>query len=85
MIFKYNPIKNKVYKNVNEGITVTNTIRSYGGLDLYHLLVSKNIISVDKLEFSQLPARYFHDYFDSEEEETFSKGIMALMGNIEKH
>ena len=83
MIFKYNPVKNKVYKNFDEGIRVSNTIKSYGGLDLYHLLVNKNILSIDKLEFSTLPAKYFHDYFGSEDEEIFSKGTMTLMGSIE--
>jgi hypothetical protein len=91
LIYEYRPLKNKVYKVAYNGpkIKITNSIRSFGGLDLISLIMDKSIDPIDKLIFSDLITpyldRYFivHDVLEEEIAQYYKSGIIELMSRVE--
>lgn len=91
LIYEYRPPKNKVYKVAYNGpkIKITNSIRSFGGLDLINLILDQSINSIDKLKFSDLISPYIKRYFsvqdaiEEERERYYDSGIIELMSRVE--
>ncbi len=91
LIYEYRPPKNKVYKVAYNGpkIKITNSIRSFGGLNLVKLIMDQAVDPIDKLKYSDLIFPYINRYFrvqdaiEDEKEKYFNSGIIELMSRVE--
>ena len=84
LIYRFKPTKNKLNRMNYSGpkFKISNTLKSYGGLDIHRLLLDKRVASIDSLSFSDLSLHFIDNYFKGGPDK-FHQGMMQLLGRID--
>ena len=84
LIYKYMPTKNTVNRLSYKGIplTISNSVKSVGGININDMVFLQNLTYVDQLKFSSLTESLINNYLLGGPD-LFNQGLIQLLASID--